>query len=796
MLRILLPLLLVSICSNGFARELSFLKIQPAEISADGVGDLGGFLGTRYQLNTEQRLLNDLGFEQEKLLRMVEEKKTAQWTFLGEHPGKWLEAAIWSVQATGNAQLKAKAEKTLARMLAAQEPDGYLGITDASLRTAEQPLRGMDPYEQYFTLHALLTAYEQWGSKPALEGARKLADYYTSHIQEGKAEFWPKHEDRTNGCGTIAGHAPHQSLEGTLFIDPMMRLYQITGEKSYLDWTQWVVNNINRWGKMNDPQLNVLEDLELVAQSKKNIGAIKGWSHSHTWHMNFLGLLRLYQATGEEKWLRWVEGAMRDINRRQVFVTGAVSVHECYQPDESLPNGTAVAETCASMSWLELNQLLLEITADPAYADTIEKVLLNHLPAAQSADGGGFHYHTALVGRKVWMKGGSTCCQGSGHRATAELARLIYASGNGGIYVNQFVPTTAKISLPSGNSVTLKQTTNFPGEETITLEVSPEKTETFALRIRIPGWCEDPKLTVNGKPVSGIKPGAYAEVNHPWKTGDKVNLVLPMSARWTKGTYNNTGLVCLQRGPVVYMLDGLFVEGGLAGLTSPEAFAVDTNALPKFESLPAGFMGPALAIPVRVVDQPEKLVKMVPFANLGRWYIHEADQAKSPARDMYAAWLPSCDSPRFAAATALEIARREELPGVIDRTGPSFKDNEHNPQGVNPRGWSAFGFQTRQSPDWFSWELKASPSDPVTLRVGCAGAEFGSIKYSFDVLVDNQKVGEIKVPTPEGRVDGVFQLPEDLTKGKEKLTVRFQAHQGQRAGQVFDVITSRRLPSR
>lgn len=793
---VLVPFALSALTAADTGKDTAAPKVPPLQISAHDVHDIGGFIGLRYKLNTEDRLLKDLGFDYEKLLRNLEEKKTAQWNFVGEHPGKWLEAAIWSSEATGNAELKAKAENTLRRMIAAQEPDGYIGIMAGSLRTAEQPLRGMDPYEQYFTLHALLTAYEQWNSKPALEAAQKLGDYYVNTVGPGKVEFWPKGEDRVTGGGTIAGHQAHQSLEGTLFIDPMMRLYQISGQKRYLDWTQWVVDNTNRWGKMNDPKLNVLDDLDLVAEGKKTIGAIKGWSHSHTWHMNFLGFLRLYQVTGDEKLLRRVEGAMRDISNRQVFATGAVSVHECYHADQLLPNGQAVAETCATMSWMQLNRYLLEMTNNPAYADVIERVIHNHLPAAQAGDGGGFRYHTALVGTKGRVGGGQTCCQGSGHRAMAELPSFIYATGQGGLYVNQFVPSKANLKLASNNTVNLEQITNYPSGEKIQIAVSPEKPERFKLRVRLPGWCPKPVLTVNGEAVPNLKSGNYAEVEREWKAGDKMELTLPMEAKWVKGDFTNSGLVCLQRGPVVYMVDGMWVEGGLGDLLSAEAFAVDTTATPVIEPLPEGFLGPALAVPLRVADQPAKSVKMVPFANAGRWYIEEADKAKNPPRNLYAAWVPSLESERHGVAAAIEVARREELPRVIDRAGPSFKDEEHNPQSdIKPQSWSHLGHRTRHTRGWFSWDLKVLPDAPITLRVGCSGGEFSKEKFAFDVLVEGQKVGEMSVPSPEGRVDGVFALAPELTRGKEKVTVKFQAQPGKQAGRVFDLLTVAGTPS-
>jgi hypothetical protein len=533
-----------------------------------------------------------------------------------------------------------------------------------------------------------------------------------------------------------------------------------------------------------------------VADGKKTIGAIKKESHTHTWHMNFMGFLRLYQVTGEASLMRKVEGAMSDITRRQVFATGAVSVHECYQADQLLPNGEAVAETCASMSWLELNQYLLELTANPVYADMIERLMLNHLPAAQACDGGGFRYHTALVGAKGRIGGGQTCCQGSGHRATAELPRFFYATDKDGLYVNQFVASTVNVKLSSDTDVTLKQTTGYPSEEKIRIEVTPGKAERFTLNVRLPGWCPTPSMTVNGTPLADLKPGTYAAVTREWKAGDVVELQLPMTPEWVKGEYSNRGLVCLKRGPVVYMVDGMWVEGGLGELLSMEAVAVDTRATLSAEPLPAGCLGPALAVPVRVVDQSAKVVKMVPFANAGRWYVDEADKEKRPGRNLYGAWLAPVGSERNAAAVSIEVARREELPRVIDRTGPSFKDKEHNPQSAaKPQGWSHLGYRTRHSGGWFSWDLKVLPDAPITLRVGCSGGEFGNAKFAFDVLVEGQKVGEMKVPTPEGRVDGVFALSRELTRGKDKVTVRFQPHPGMQAGRVFDVLTVGGTPS-
>src|SRR3712207_7236350 len=104
--------------------------------------------------------------------------------------------------------------RSLSRVIASQEPDGYVGITPKDFRPPDKPLRGMDPYELYFKFHALIPAYEQWRDTDALEAARHLGDYFVATIGPGKAEFWPSAlrppENRNAvlaGQSDIAGHA-------------------------------------------------------------------------------------------------------------------------------------------------------------------------------------------------------------------------------------------------------------------------------------------------------------------------------------------------------------------------------------------------------------------------------------------------------------------------------------------------------------------------------------------------------------------------------------------------------------
>jgi len=152
------------------------------------VKHIDGFVGRRVQANRENYLKR---FDIDHYVEMVRQRNHKDWGWIGEQDGKWVESAVLASAQSGDAALRQKARSVLASIIATQEPDGYVGITPKAIRTPARPLRGMDPYELYFTLHALITAYEQWSDASSLTAARKLGDYFVGHIGPGKAEFWP-----------------------------------------------------------------------------------------------------------------------------------------------------------------------------------------------------------------------------------------------------------------------------------------------------------------------------------------------------------------------------------------------------------------------------------------------------------------------------------------------------------------------------------------------------------------------------------------------------------------------------
>ena len=218
-----------------------------------------------------------------------------------------------------------------------------------------------------------------------------------------------------------------------MLIDPMMRLYQLTKDQRYLDWCKWVVSSIDKWSGWD-----AYSNLDKVAAGEMPVNKIQPYVHAHRFQMNFLGLLRLYQSTGDTSYLRKVKGAWDDIASRQLYITGGVSVGEHHERDHVRPLTGEMMETCATMSWMQLSQYLLDITGDPKYADAMERILWNQVFAEQTIDGNANRYFTPPNGYlpKGYFRE-PDCCMGSGHRLLSMVPGWIYAKGAGGaIYVN------------------------------------------------------------------------------------------------------------------------------------------------------------------------------------------------------------------------------------------------------------------------------------------------------------------------------------------------------------------------
>ena len=303
--------------------------------------------------------------------------------------------------------------------------------------------------------------------------------------------------------------------------------------------------------------------------------------HANTQVPKWIGAAREYQASGTARYRDIATNAWTVTTRAHTYVIGGNSQAEHFRAPNAIAGYLAndTCEHCNSYNMLKLTrELWLLDPANAGYFDFYERVLLNHLIGAQNpADShGGVTYFTPLRpgGRRgvgpAW--GGGTystdynsfwCCQGTGIETNTKLMDSIYFYAGTTLTVNLFVPSTLTWAE---RGVTVTQTTGYPVGDTTTLTLSGTMSGTWAIRVRIPAWTQNPVITVNGATQAvTATPGSYATITRAWAAGDTLTVKLPMRVIM-EAANDNAGVQAITYGPVV--LCGNYGSTALSSLPS------------------------------------------------------------------------------------------------------------------------------------------------------------------------------------------------------------------------------------
>ena len=231
-------------------------------------------------------------------------------------------------------------------------------------------------------------------------------------------------------------------------------------------------------------------------------------------------------------------------------------------------------ETCGMVEQMSSDEILSGITGDPMWADNCEDVAFNTYPAAVMPDFKGLRYLTApnmvVSDNKNHSPGidndgpfltmnpfSSRCCQHNHSQGWPYYEEHLWmATPDNGIAAMMYNSSEVKVKVGnrSSQTVTLKQTTHYPFDENIKIEVSTSSPVSFPLYLRIPRWCNDAQVTVNGNAVNvNATPSSYIRLENKWKQGDMIELTLPMHLAlrlWTE----NKNSVSLNYGPLTFSL--------------------------------------------------------------------------------------------------------------------------------------------------------------------------------------------------------------------------------------------------
>ncbi|WP_405622550.1 beta-L-arabinofuranosidase domain-containing protein [Streptomyces sp. NBC_00076] len=349
-------------------------------------------------------------------------------------------------------------------------------------------------------------------------------------------------------------------------------------------------------GKAEHLALARLFDLDkLIDACAANTDILDGL-HANQHIPIFTGLVRLYDATGEERYLTAAKNFWGMVVPGRMYGIGGTSTTEFWKASGVIAGtiNSATAETCCAYNMLKLSRMLFFHEQSPKYMDYYERALYNQvLGSKQDKADAEKPLVTYFIGltpghvRDYTPKQGTTCCEGTGMESATKYQDSVYfrTADGSALYVNLYSPSELTWAE---KGVTVTQTTDYPREQGSTLTIGGSRAA-FALRLRVPSWATAGFLvTVNGRAVPGTPtPGSYFTVSRTWRPGDTVRVAMPFRLRVEKAL-DDPSLQTLFYGPVNlvardsatdHLRFGLYRNAGLSGDLLPSLTPVSGEPL-------------------------------------------------------------------------------------------------------------------------------------------------------------------------------------------------------------------------
>ncbi|GBC70413.1 Non-reducing end beta-L-arabinofuranosidase [Candidatus Calditenuaceae archaeon HR02] len=465
---------------------------------------------------------------------------------------KWLEACGFYLAKSGEDELRGIVNNIVDDIVAAQEEDGYL-FTEHH-RAPERRWKNLTlDHELYCAGHliqAAIALHRSVGEEKLFQSAVKLANLISD----------------TFNSGGIKGVCGHPEIEMAL-----IELYRETSEKRYLETAEFFINLRGRDSLRPSPEDRLNSTLYRMLGGAsyfvdhapiRELGEIVG----HAVRALYLncGVTDLYMETGEEALLDAMDRLWHSFVERKMYITGAAGsryVSEAFGEDYELPNERAYAETCASIANFMWNWRMLLATGEARFADIMELALYNSILSGISLDGTRYFYMNPLASsggysRSPWFL--CACCPPNVARLLTSLPGYFYSTSEKGLWVHLYGSSKAVVKL-DGVEVVLRQETDYPWRGEVRLEVESEGPATFSIFLRIPGWCDEPRVKMDGR-VYRPRPMKYVELRRKWDGKTIIKASFPMNVRmYASHPYlrDNIGKVALSRGPLIYCLESV-----------------------------------------------------------------------------------------------------------------------------------------------------------------------------------------------------------------------------------------------
>ncbi|KAB0872739.1 glycoside hydrolase family 127 protein [Cronobacter muytjensii] len=487
---------------------------------------------------------------------------------------KWLEAVAWSLCQKPDAELEKTADEVIALIAAAQCDDGYLNTYFTVKAPGERWTNLAECHELYCAGHMIEAGVAFWqatGKRHLLDVVCRLAD----HISD---VFGP-------GENQLHGYPGHPEIELAL-----MRLYDATQEPRYQALARYFIEQRGTQPHFYDIEYEkrgrtsywntygpawMVQDKAYSQAHQPLTEQDRAVGHAVRFVYLMAGVAHLARLSGDEEKRQACLRLWENMARRQLYITGGIGAQssgEAFSSDYDLPNDTVYAESCASIGLMMFARRMLEMEGDSQYADVMERALYNTVLGGMALDGKHFFYvnplevhpktlkfnhiydHVKPV-RQRWF--GCACCPPNIARLLTSLGHYLYTAREDALFINLYIGN--RVELPVGEgTLRLRVSGDFPWHEEVQIHIDSPQPVEHTLALRLPDWCDAPRVMLNGSPCEGDTRKSYLWLRRAWQEGDTLTLTLPMPVRRVYGNplaRHVAGKVAVQRGPLIYCLE-------------------------------------------------------------------------------------------------------------------------------------------------------------------------------------------------------------------------------------------------
>jgi len=452
----------------------------------------------------------------------------------------WIDGLVPLAYQLNDPVLKAKAQKWIEWSIKNQREDGYFGPKPLPEGYKNIPGTQQDKREDWWPKMVMLKVFQQYYTatqdKRIIEAFTKYFRYQLKTLPQYELGHW-----------TFWG-----SQRGGDNLAVVYWLYNITKDKFLLDLAEIIHKQTFNWTEIYSGdvirRLNPLPDLHCVnvAQGLKEP-------------------IIYYQQHQEQKYLDAVKKGLSALKDTHGFVNGMYGADETMHGNDP----TQGSELCSAVEMMFCFESILPITGDVYYADYLEKIAYNVLPTQISDNFMRKQYFQQVNqvqctdeernffddknGRVVFgTTTGYPCCITNMHQGWPKFVQnLWYATSDNGIAALVYGPSEVTAKVANGEEVTISETTDYPFREKVKFSVQTTKKVKFPFHLRIPQWCKNPTVTINGQVVASNSTNNIVVIDREWSAGDVVELNLTMDFRYSKWFENSLGI---ERGPLVYAL--------------------------------------------------------------------------------------------------------------------------------------------------------------------------------------------------------------------------------------------------